>query len=265
MVYDSNHVAQLQSHATGAKMTDTFTYTVSDEHGGSASATATVTVAGVNDAPVISSNGGGDSAATSFHGNTTAVTTVAAVDHDGAVWTTTGAAHDADTVQPTLAGPGTVDLTSQLLGRAVVFTGSGCNDAITTSSGNDTVYGGVGSDTLTGGLGNDNLYGGAGNDNLTGGLGDDLYSVDSIGDVVTKGVRAGQDKVSTTLNSLVLAANVEIPSIVGAGAFTGRGNTLDNLITGGASNKSLFGGNGNDTLNGSSGADSLAAGGGNDV
>ena len=158
---------------------------------------------------------------------------------------------DGDTVQLTLAGPGSVDLTSQLLGRAVVFTGSGGNDAVTTSNGNDTVYGGVGSDTLTGGLGNDNLYGGTGNDNLIGGAGNDVYAVDSVGDVVTEGTAGGQDSVSTTLNSLVLALNVEGLTFVGVGAFTGTGNALDNLITGGASNDSLFGGSGNDTLNGS--------------
>ena len=84
VIYDPTHAAQLQSLAVGEKATDTFTYTVSDGHGGVSTTTATVIVAGVNDAPRISSDGGGNTAATSINGNTSAVTTVTATDPDAA-------------------------------------------------------------------------------------------------------------------------------------------------------------------------------------
>ncbi len=74
-----------------------------------------------------------------------------------------------------LSAPGTVDLTSQLSGRAVTFTGSSEADTITTSDGNDTVRGGAGDDILSGGPsqagGRNTLYGGAGNDTFIGGSG----------------------------------------------------------------------------------------------
>ena len=45
----------------GQSAADYFTYTISDGDGGSSTATVTVTINGVNDAPVITSNGGGAS------------------------------------------------------------------------------------------------------------------------------------------------------------------------------------------------------------
>ena len=60
-----------------------FTYTVSDGHGGTANGTVSINVTPVNDAPVITSNGGGATAAISVPENTTTVTTVVATDVDG--------------------------------------------------------------------------------------------------------------------------------------------------------------------------------------
>ncbi|ARQ13745.1 serralysin-like metalloprotease domain-containing protein (plasmid) [Rhizobium etli] len=62
---------------------------------------------------------------------------------------------ESDTVSLTLAGPGGVDLTDELLGRSVIFTGSSGDDTITTSNGNDTISGSGGNDSVNGGLGND--------------------------------------------------------------------------------------------------------------
>jgi VCBS repeat-containing protein len=50
--YDPTHAAKLQALAAGETTTDTFTYTVSDNHGGTDTATVTLVVAGINDAPV---------------------------------------------------------------------------------------------------------------------------------------------------------------------------------------------------------------------
>src|SRR5262249_25338845 len=57
-------------------------YQASDGLASSNSATLVVTILGVNDAPVITSDGGGDSAARLVAENTTAVTTVTADDRD---------------------------------------------------------------------------------------------------------------------------------------------------------------------------------------
>ena len=50
VIYDPT--AAYQTLAQGDTAIDTFAYTISDGHGGSATATATMTVNGVNDAPV---------------------------------------------------------------------------------------------------------------------------------------------------------------------------------------------------------------------
>jgi len=51
--YDPSGASQLQAMQVGQKLTDTFTYTVTDGDGGSDTATVAVTVAGVNDAPIV--------------------------------------------------------------------------------------------------------------------------------------------------------------------------------------------------------------------
>ncbi|WP_279595947.1 beta strand repeat-containing protein [Methylobacterium sp. J-059] len=111
--------------------------------------------------------------------------------------------------------------------------------------------------TITGGAGNDTLSGGGDTlkDSLKGGLGDDTYIV-GINDTVTEAADAGHDTVLTALATYKLGSNVEDLVYTGIDGFKGTGNTLDNLIKGGA---------GNDTLDGGAGADLLAGGGGNDT
>ncbi|TBG14757.1 M10 family metallopeptidase [Rhizobium leguminosarum] len=118
---------------------------------------------------------------------------------------------------------------------------------------------------ITGGIGNDTLNGGGGADTLIGGAGDDTYIVDNIGDLVTEAADAGTDTVRTTLASYTLGSDVENLTNIGTAAFTGTGNDLDNVITGGAAIDTLSGGVGNDTLNGGAGADRLIGGEGNDI
>ena len=111
---------------------------------------------------------------------------------------------------------------------------------------------------LTGGAGNDTLDGGAGDDTLVGGAGDDTYRRSTAtGDIVDSRAaerrhRHGPDGA----RQLHAGANVENLTFIGAGNFTGTGNALANMITGGA---------GNDTLNGGAGADTLIGGAGNDT
>ncbi|WP_143540435.1 calcium-binding protein, partial [Rhizobium chutanense] len=129
-----------------------------------------------------------------------------------------------------------------------------------TGSGNFTGTGNALANTITGGAGNDTLNGGAGTDTLIGGTGNDTYIVDDAGDSITEAAAAGTDTVRTNLASYTLAANVENLTFAGTGAFTGTGNNLDNVITGGAAIDTLSGGAGNDTLDGGAGADTLIGG-----
>ncbi|WP_280950082.1 calcium-binding protein, partial [Rhizobium leguminosarum] len=90
-------------------------------------------------------------------------------------------------------------------------------------------------------------------------------AVDNAGDSVTESASEGTDTVRTNLASYTLGANVENLTYNGTAAFAGTGNSLDNLIIGGAASDMLSGGAGNDTLNGSAGADTLIGGAGDDI
>ncbi|NKM26348.1 M10 family metallopeptidase C-terminal domain-containing protein, partial [Rhizobium laguerreae] len=127
-----------------------------------------------------------------------------------------------------------------------------------TGSASFTGTGNALANTIIGGAGNDLLDGGTGNDTLVGGAGNDIYVVDSASDIVTELASAGTDEIRTALAAYSIAAliNVENLSYTGSANFTGTGNALANIITGGA---------GHDTLNGGAGADSLIGGAGDDT
>ena len=108
---------------------------------------------------------------------------------------------------------------------------------------------------LTGLAGNDNLNGGVGADTMVGGVGDDTYTLDNVGDVVIELAGEGEDTVRSAATR-TLTANVENLVLTGAGAVSGTGNELNNL---------LAGGNGANILNGLGGNDTLAGGTGNDT
>ncbi|WP_439472992.1 tandem-95 repeat protein [Brevundimonas sp.] len=132
------------------------------------------------------------------------------------------------------------------------FTGVG-ND------GDNILSGGDGDDDLTGHAGNDVLYGGLGADIIRGGTGDDVYIVEDETDQVIELGGEGNDSVITSLNQYILGANVENLSYAGdyaSGRFTGIGNALDNILTGG---------DGSDLLAGYGGADTMIGGLGDDV
>ncbi|MGM4905210.1 DUF4347 domain-containing protein [Tardiphaga sp. 866_E4_N2_1] len=137
------------------------------------------------------------------------------------------------------------------------YVGTEGNDVyVSTTTDNVIVSGMGGNDQLTTGSGNDTIDGGAGNDTMAGGTGNDIYIVDATGDVVTEAGSAGTDEIRTVLTSYTLGSNVENLTYTGSSDFTGTGNTLANVITGGS---------GSDTLNGGAGSDTLIGGAGNDV
>ncbi|MGO7587489.1 calcium-binding protein, partial [Rhizobium ruizarguesonis] len=116
-----------------------------------------------------------------------------------------------------------------------------------TGSANFTGTGNVLDNTITGGIGNDTLNGGGGADTLIGGAGSDIYIVDNAGDLVTEAANEGTDTVRTTLASYTLGSDVENLTYIGTAAFVGTGNTLNNILTGGAGVDTLKGGAGDDT------------------
>jgi Ca2+-binding RTX toxin-like protein len=154
--------------------------------------------------------------------------------------------------------------------------GEGGNDTLSGLGGSDAISGGDGNDTLDGGEGDDFLSGGAGDDLVDGGLGADImdndagndtFVVDDPGDIVQDLGDDGVDTIRTSLGVFALDSSsaVENLTFTGAGSFTGTGNELDNVITGGAGGDTLEGGLGNDTLDGGAGADALTGGDGNDT
>ncbi|MFZ2870719.1 calcium-binding protein [Zavarzinia sp.] len=128
--------------------------------------------------------------------------------------------------------------------------------------GNDTlisiesVIGSLGDDDIAGTDGDNRIDGNLGADRMAGRLGDDVYVIDNVGDQVLEGRNQGHDAVETSLADYVLAPHVEDLTFVGSGDFRGTGNTLANVIVGGA---------GNDVLNGSLGGDTMRGGAGDDL
>jgi Ca2+-binding RTX toxin-like protein len=105
---------------------------------------------------------------------------------------------------------------------------------------------------------------------MTGGTGNDTYLVDNLGDVVDETGGSGTDTVLSSIAfSLAVSATVigdiENLTLTGAGAISGTGNGLGNIITGNAGANKLDGGGGNDTLDGGAGNDSLIGGAADDV
>jgi Ca2+-binding RTX toxin-like protein len=132
-------------------------------------------------------------------------------------------------------------------------------------SGNDTlvgienVTGSIYNDKLTGSAGANLLDGGAGKDTMIGGDGADSYSVDNIGDIVSETnalvATGGIDLVNSYLGSYTLGANVENGRILATGVANLSGNSLNNVLLGGAGNNTLTGGGGQDLLTGGLGND----------
>jgi len=131
---------QLAGLNAGETLPVSFNYSVSDGHGGQATATAAINVTGI---------GSG--------GSLTGITLVGTPNVDHLVGTERG------------------DHLSGLDGNDVLIGGAG-NDVLDGGAGNDQLLGGDGNDALSGGLGTDRLVGGNGNDTLDGGAGNDSLS-----------------------------------------------------------------------------------------
>ncbi|MGE0798665.1 MAG: Ig-like domain-containing protein [Lautropia sp.] len=281
--------------------TDSFSYVANDGTVNSAEATITVTVNSVNDAPVAVSDTNTTAAGTPVTGNVlandtdvdTGTTLTAALGTTVTNGTLTLNADGSYTYTPNAGFSGTDSFTYAASDGAATsnaatvtltvtaatggpITGTPNPDTLTGTPGADVINGLAGNDTIDGLGGDDLIDGGAGIDTMRGGQGDDTYVVDHASDKVIELAGEGTDTVRTALGSLSIngVAHVENLTYTGAGNFTGHGNELANVITGGNGNDVLYGnagddvligGNGNDNLNGGAGNDRLVGGLGNDT
>ena len=147
---------------------------------------------------------------------------------------------------------------------ADVITGTDVSERINGTTNNDVISGRLGNDLIYGLAGSDFLNGGRGVDTMYGGAGDDIYVVDHGKDLVYERANEGIDLVqaSETHN---LRVNVEHLTLIGTRSVNGKGNELDNIITGNSGNNRLAGLDGNDTITGNAGADKLDGGLGDDL
>lgn len=129
---------------------------------------------------------------------------------------------------------------------------------------NNIIIGNGGHNVLTGLGGDDVLDGKKGADTMVGGAGNDSYSIENAADHVLELDGEGVDTIKTNLNGYRLPDFIENLILTGAGAISGTGNGLDNVITGNGAANSLLGGKGNDSLFGGKGDDRLDGGTGND-
>ncbi len=99
-------------------------------------------------------------------------------------------------------------------------------------------------------LGSTAVYGGAGND---------VYIVNgAAAPSLFESAGGGDDEIRTNQSRMTLASEIERLTYTGTGNFTGYGNAIDNIITGGAGNDILLGGDGADTFNGGDGIDTVS-------
>jgi Ca2+-binding RTX toxin-like protein len=231
---------------------DSFTYTVSDGNGGTDTATVSVTVTPVNDAPTVTlASGGSCSSTTSVSGTMN----LSLADVDSSVDPLTLSATSSNkTLVPVanikFGGSGadrTVSITPAAKksgGATITFTASDGTAKSTT-----TIRVIVGSDkkeTINGTDGSDMIFGLNGDDTINAGAGNDLVCGGNAGGVIDGG--AGDD----TLDG-------------GNGNDTLRGGDGDDILRGGQGNDRLEGGNNDDTLTGGTGTDGFDGGSGADV
>jgi len=101
-------------------------------------------------------------------------------------------------------------------------------------------------------------------DTFTGTSANNSYTVDNNADVINEGVNQGIDSVTSSV-SYTLGANIENLTLTGLLNLTGRGNALDNVLTGNSGNNFLDGGGYLLGYNSNDGADVLSGGAGDDT
>jgi Ca2+-binding RTX toxin-like protein len=172
--------------ALTADSPDTFSYTIADVDGYTATSTLTVSI----DKDVDADDSGhhfisGTAGADDLHGG----------DGGDVIYGGDGDDHlHGDDGNDHLVGGAGDDKLFGSDGTDILEGGAG-KDELYGGDDSDYLSGGAGDDTLDGGSGNDILVGGAGNDTLTGGAGADIFVVGEGNDTITDYTKAQGDKV----------------------------------------------------------------------
>ena len=208
--------------APGETFVDSFTYTISDADGLTSTATAYVTVTGIDDGIVLSGGNGDDvldgTAGEDRLSGGNGDDRLAGMDgHDRL----DGGNHD-----DVLVGGDGNDVLNGGNHEDVLDGGDG-NDILDGGNHADRLDGGTGNDVLNGGNHEDVLNGGAGDDILTGGNHADVFAFTDLGghDVITD-FRRGQDKIDLSGLDAVSGGDQDAFAWVGSAAFSGTAGEL---------------------------------------
>jgi Ca2+-binding RTX toxin-like protein len=278
-----NPTGNLDFLGAGATTTDTFNYTVSDGNGGNNTATVSVTVTGINDAPVakndrrtafkdtpisfrpLNNDSDADDGDTLSLTNISNITNGTLTEDNGRITFTpdAGFTGTASFDYEITDSQGVTDTATVTIEVGDNFEGTDLNDTIDGTPGNDRINGGNGNDTLNGGNGNDSIDGGNGDNQLFGGGGRDTLTGGNGRDTLDGG--GGSDFLNGGEGDNILdGGNGRDTLIGGNGRDTLIGGGGNDSLNGGEGDNSLDGGNGNDTLIGGNSRDTLIGGGGSD-
>ncbi|MDH4655279.1 cadherin-like domain-containing protein, partial [Pseudomonas sp. BN606] len=272
----------------------TFTYTLSDNAGGTATGSVTVNLVSTNGSSSVNLSGNSYQAAFLDGGsNVDALTGAAASDlfvgGNGADTLIGGSGEDrlrGGEDNDTLDGGDGIDMLdfSDATGSVTFTLNQGSNPAAGTNGfwntgalagiGTDTyknmegVIGSRNNDNLTGSSGNDILRGGSGNDALDGGAGSDLLDLSDATAALNFTLVQSNSNTVVDLSAVGLGSDTykNMEGLIGSAfndSLTGSGGADE--LRGGAGNDTLDGGTGNDVLYGGLGADVLIGGGGTDL
>ena len=259
-------------------------YTFSDGNSGaqgsggalSSSGSVTVSLTGVNDAPVVSGLAMSESSigfvATDPDNATLSLISPFAAPF-GNPTISSGVTTNLTPTQQGSAVSGTLQVTDGSATVSVVglYLGSNAGNTVTAGASDTAVYGFNGNDNLTGGSGNDWIFGGSGNDTivgaqndslLDGGAGTDTLSVAADLSSISDGQIANIENVTlTAAATLNLSNQSEGFTLTGSsGADTITGGSGSDRITGGSGNDTIVGAQNDSLLDGGTGTDTLSVG-----